>query len=104
MIRVVAHQCGQVESYGESAATMLKKIFVAAIGFFRRGEAGELAHGKKLAAISGRVNAARVGRFAGTPKITFFAPVLRQIGLRIEPVDRDAGDRGETGMAMLVAI
>src|SRR5207302_5878462 len=89
---------------GKPAAAMLQKIFVAAVGFFRRGKAGELAHSKKFAAIAGGVNTARVGRFAGIAEITFLRPVLRQIGLRVEAVDWDAGDRGETGMAVLVAI
>ena len=50
------------------------------------------------------MNAASVGRFGGVAKIVFFAPILRQIGLSVEAVDGDAGDRGETSAAVLVAI
>ena len=37
---------------------------VAGVGFLRRGEAGELAHGPELAAIHVAMNAARVGEFS----------------------------------------
>ena len=104
MVGVVAHQRGQIEGDGESAAAMLQQIFVALVGLLGRGEAGELPHGEKLAAISGGVNAARVGWLAGIAEIVLFAPILGQIGLRVEAANGHAGNRGEARMAVLVEI
>ena len=88
VIGVVAHQRGQIESDREPAAAMFQQIFVALVGFFGRSEAGEHAHRPELAAIAGRVNAARVGRLAGIAEILVVVPVGGKIGLRVEPADR----------------
>ena len=104
MVGIVAHQRGQIEGDGKPAAAVFQQIFITLVGFLRRGEARELPHGEKLAAISGGVNAARVGRLAGIAKIFFFAPVLRQIGFGIEASNRHAGNRSEACTALLVKI
>ncbi len=60
MVRIVAHQRGQIERKREPSAAMFEQVFVALVGFLRRGKAVELTHGKKLAAISRGMNAAYV--------------------------------------------
>ena len=95
---------GRSNATDKPAAAVLEQILVALVGFLRRGEAGELAHGPELAAIAGGVNAAREGRLAGIAEILVVAPVLGQIGLRVEPANRHAGDRGEARVAVLVEI
>ncbi len=104
MVGVVAHERGQVESNGESAAAVFEEIFVALVRFFRRCEAGEHAHRPEFAAIAGRVNAARVGRLAGIAEVFFVIPIGGEIGLRVEAADRRIGDRAETRMAVLVEV
>ena len=104
MVGVVAHERGQVKGDGKSAAAMFEQIFVALVSLFGRREARELAHGEKLAAISGGVNAAREGRLAGIAEIIFFAPVFGQIGLRVEAANRHAGDCGEARVVVIVEI
>ena len=104
VVGVVAHQRGQIECDGKAAAAVLQQIFVALIGFFGRREAGELPHGVELAAISSSVNAAGKWRRAGIPEIFFLAPVLGEIGLRVEAANGDAGNRGEAGVPVLVEI
>ena len=104
MVGVVAHERGQIEGDRKSAAAVLEQIFVALVGLLGRGEARELPHGEKLAAISGGVNAARVGRLAGIAKILLFAPVLGEIGLRVETANGHAGNGGEARVAVLVEI
>ena len=104
VIGVVAHQRGQIEGDGESAAAVFEKIFVALVGFFGRGEAGEHAHRPQLAAVAGRVNAARVGRLAGIAEVLIVVPVGGKIGLGVEAADRDVRDGAETRVAMLVEV
>ena len=104
MIGVIAHQRGQIERDRQSAAAVLQQILVALVGFLRRGEAGELPHGEKLAAITAGVNAACVRRLPGIAKILLVVPVVRQIGVRVEPANRNAGNGGEASVAVLVEI
>ena len=65
MVGVVAHQRGQIERHREPGLALLQQIVVAAVGFFGRGEAGELPHGPELAAVHVAVDAARVRKLAG---------------------------------------
>src|SRR5207247_4447972 len=104
MIRVVTHQCGKIESHWEAAAAVLEQILVALIGFFRRGEAGELAHGKELAPISGGVNTALERRLTGITEVVIVIPIFGKISLRVEAPNGNAGDRGEAGIAVFVKI
>src|ERR1019366_3219156 len=104
VIGVVAHQSGQIEGNGESAATVFEKIFIALVGFFGRGEAGEHAHRPELAAVAGRVNAARVGRLAGIAEILIVIPVSGKIGLGVEAANRRVRDGAETSVAVLVEV
>ncbi len=83
---------------------MLEQILVALIGFFRRGEAGELAHGKELAPISGGVNTARERRLTGITEVVIVIPIFGKISLRVQAPNGNAGDRGEAGMAVFVKI
>src|SRR5438309_1198535 len=104
MIGVVAHQCREIECHGQSAAAVLEQVFVATVGLFRRSEPGELPHGEELAAVSGGVNTARVWRLSRIAKILFVIPVIGKIGLSVKSSDREAGNGGEAGAAMLVKI
>ena len=65
VVAVVAHERRQIEGNGQSAAAVSQQILVALVRFFRRSEAGELAHGPQLAAIAGGMNAAGERRLAG---------------------------------------
>src|SRR5205085_9723755 len=78
---------------------MLQQIFEARVSLFRRAEAGELAHGPELAAIAGRVYAARVRELAGERSITFVVNVCCVCG-RVESVDR----RERDGLKFLLAL
>src|SRR5262245_35452702 len=83
---------------------MLEEIFVTLVGFFRRGKAGEHAHGPEFAAVSGGVNAACVGWLAGESEIFFFAPVGGKVGRRIETADGNIRDGAEAGVAGLIKV
>src|ERR1700688_3827095 len=83
---------------------MFEQIFVALVSFLGRGETGELAHGKKFAAISGRVYAARIRRLAGITEILIVIPVFRQISLGVQPANGNVGDGREAWMAVFVAV
>src|SRR5581483_10105027 len=61
-------------------------------------------YGKKLAAISGSVNAARERRLTRISKILVVIPVLGKIGLRVQPPDGRAGNSREARMPVLIEI
>jgi hypothetical protein len=50
------------------------------------------------------VNAASERRNAGISQILFLAPVLGEIGLRVEAANGDAGNRGEARVSVLIEI
>src|ERR1700675_2818910 len=104
VVGVVAHERWQIEGNGESAAAVFEKIFVTLVRFFGRGEAGEHAHGPELAAVAGRVNAARVGRLAGITEVLLVIPIGGEISLGVKAADRSVRDRAETRVAMLVEV
>ncbi len=49
---------------------LLEQVLVAQVGFLRRGEAGELAHGPEPALVHGFVDTAGIGEFAGLAEFT----------------------------------
>jgi hypothetical protein len=104
MVRVVAHERGEIERDGQPATAVFEQILVTLVGFFRRSEAGELPHGVKLSTISRCVNSTRERRLAGIAEILFFVPVGGKIGLRVEASNGHTGDRREARVAMLVYI
>src|ERR1700687_2445384 len=104
VVGVVAHERGQIEGNGESAAAVFEKILVALVGFFGRGEAGEHAHRPQLAAVAGRVNAARVGRFARVAEVLLVVPVGGEIGLGAEAANRSVRNRAEPRVSVLVEV
>src|SRR6476469_5503271 len=83
---------------------MLQQIFVALIGFFRRSEAGELAHREEFAAISAGVNAPRVRRLSRIAKVLFVIPVFGEVGLGVQATDGYVGDGAETCVTVFVEI
>src|SRR5208283_3296343 len=104
VVAVIAHERGQVEGDGEPLAAVREKIFVALVGFLRRGEARELAHGPHFAAVSAGVYAAGVRRLAGIIQVVVVAPVGGKVGLGVEATDRHAGNGGETRIAVRVEV
>src|SRR5207245_4146119 len=65
-----AHQGRQIERDGEAGLPLREQVMVAAVGFLRRGEAGELAHGPELAPVHIAMDASRVREFAGRGKLS----------------------------------
>src|SRR6185436_3799814 len=104
MIRVIAHQGGQIERNRESTAAVFQQIFVALVCFLRGSKARELPHREKFSPISRGVYAASEGRLSGIAEILVVTPVLGQIPASVEPADRNAGDRREPGAAMFVKV
>src|ERR1019366_90854 len=86
MIRVITHQSGQVEGNRKPGLALSEKIAVTAVGFFRRGKTGKLAHGPEPASIPVLVDAAGIGELAGCGDID---------GSGIRTVDRIYGDSAE---------
>src|SRR5579862_505773 len=83
---------------------MLQQVFVSLVGFLRRSESGELAHGIELAAVAGGMNAARIGRLARIAEIGLVIPILGKIGLGIQAPNGNAGNGGEPGMAVVIDV
>ena len=87
-------------SVGRSNATLrpvppaASSVLVARVGLLRRAEPGELPHRPELAAVAGRVNAARVGKRAGVADVARVVDRGEVVG-RVEAFDRPAGDRRE---------
>ena len=59
MVRVVAHQRRKVERDGQSGLAVLEQELRALVRVRGAAEPGELPHRPELAAIAGRMNAAR---------------------------------------------
>jgi hypothetical protein len=64
----------------------LHQVFETRVGLFGRAEAGELAHRPEFAAITGWVNASRVGKLAGERNVPLDVDVLN-VGGSVEPID-----------------
>ena len=94
MVRIHAHECGQVKGNRESRLTLRKKVVKSLIGVFGGAKPAELAEGPKLPPIHGRVNAAGVRRLSGKPQV-FFVIEFLQVGRRVKTFDRMSGDAGE---------
>src|SRR5205085_7909039 len=78
---------------------MLQQIFEARIRLFGRAEACELAHRPELAAIAGRMYAARVRELAGEGRVAREVYVGR-VGRRVEASDRIERDSLELLFAL----
>src|SRR6516162_8444192 len=87
MIRVITHQCGEVERGGESGLAMSEQITEALVGVFSGAEARELSHGPQPATVHAGVDAARVGRFSRKAQIASWIPPV-QIGFGVQAADR----------------
>ena len=106
IVRVAAHERGQIERDGKSAGSAGEEVLVPEICFFRRGKAGELPHGPEASAITGGMNPARIGRLSRQSQIfaLVLVPVLGQVRFGIETTNEDAGNGGETRVAGLITI
>ena len=69
MIGIAAHQRRQIERDAQPGAAGREQRLVARVGLLRRAEPGELPHRPELAAVAGRVDAARVGERAGIAEV-----------------------------------
>ncbi len=65
MVGIHAHLGGQVERDGKAGGALREQVLVTAVAFFGGAETGVLAHGPEAGAVHFRVDAARVGEFAG---------------------------------------
>ena len=83
---------------------MGQQVFVTLIGLFRRGEAGELAHGPEPAAVAGGVNAAGVGYLPRIAEVLVVVPIGREISLGIKTPDRHSTDSREARGAIFIKI
>src|SRR5258706_7438400 len=101
MIGVVAHQGRQIKSSGKPGLSLREQIPEALVGIFGGAESGELPHGPQAPAMHCGMNAARVRRLAGIAKIAVWIPA-RKIGWRVQPLNWEAGNRGELGLALWI--
>ena len=69
VVRVAAHQRGQIEGDAQTGSAGAQQRLVAFIRLFGRAEAGELPHRPELSAITGRMDPARVRKGAGIGQI-----------------------------------
>src|SRR5258708_32302626 len=99
MVGIVAHQRGQIESRGEAGLPLGKQIAKTLVGIFGCAKSSKLAHGPKPSAIHGRVNAARVWRFARQAEVPVRIPIA-EIGWRVKPADRGPRKRCEFKLAL----
>ncbi len=98
-VRVVAVERGHVERDREARLALFEQVAEARVGFLGRAEPGEHAHGPQLAAVAGGVHAAGVGVAAGQAQVALVVEA-GDIGRGVEPLDRDAGHRGEGIVAL----
>jgi len=68
VVGIAAHQRREVERDAQPRAARLQQLLVALVGLVRRSEPGELAHRPQLAAVAGRMNAARIRERAGVAR------------------------------------
>ena len=94
VIRVAPHQRRQVERHAQPGPARLQQRLVALVGFFGRPEPGELPHRPQLAAVAGRMDAARVGELARVVELAGVVESLEIIG-GVEAIDDAAGNGRE---------
>ena len=94
MVGVVAVERRQVEGDREAGLALREQVLEALVGVGGGAEAGELPHRPELAAVAGRVDAARVRELAGDADLALRVEVRRLLG-GDEVRHLHAGDRGE---------
>src|SRR5215472_15650086 len=100
MIRVHADLRGQIEGDRKAHLALVEQVAVALVRFDGAPEACILAHGPETAAIHGRINAARVGKFARETERLFGMRASERVG-RVQAFDRQARERRELRFALL---
>ena len=98
-VGVVAHQRGQVEGDGQAGLPLLEQVLEARVRLLGGAEAGEHAHRPQFAAVQRRVDAARVGIFAGQAQV-FSVIQICHIQGGVQAVDR----LGRGGDELLLAL
>src|SRR5580704_12904351 len=83
---------------------MLEQILGSLVGFLGRSEAGKLAHGKKLAAITSSVDATRKRNLSGMAEVLIVIPVFGQVSLGVKAADGHARDGRKTRVPALIQI
>ena len=68
-VRVVAHQCRQVECHREAHVALAQQVLVAGVGLLGAAEPGKHAHRPRLAAVERRVDTASIGVLAGITEV-----------------------------------
>jgi hypothetical protein len=63
VIRVVAHQRGQIERRGQARLTRLQELMKARVRLLRAAKTRELPHRPELAPVAARLESARVRKF-----------------------------------------
>src|SRR5579871_6809333 len=104
MVRVVTHQRREIKCNGEAATAVIKQVFVALIGLFRRSKTRELPHRIELAAVTSGVNAAREGCLSGVAEVLFVVPIRGQVGLRVQTANRHTGNGGEARISVVIEV
>jgi hypothetical protein len=94
IVRVPAHERGEVERDGKAGLPVLQEVLVPLVRVLRRAEAGELPHCPEFSAVHVLVHSPRVGVFARESDVREVIDVGDVVG-RVEDVDRFSGHRGE---------
>ena len=90
LVRVIAHQSGQVEGNAQACLTLLQQVFEARVRFLRSAEAGKHAHRPQFAAVKRRVDSSCIGVLTRKSERGGVIHV-RDIKRRIQSVDRFGG-------------
>src|SRR5262245_49994738 len=94
MIRIAAHQRGEIEGDAEARPAGRQQRLVATVGLLRRTEPGKLPHRPELAAVAGLMNPTRVresARFRDVASGIDTGEILS----RVETLNRTARDGRE---------
>src|SRR4051794_36243041 len=96
VVGVVAHERGHVERRAQAGLAVVEQVAEALVRLLGGAEAGELAHRPQAAPVHARVHAAGEGIPAGKADLV----AVGQVGLGVEGLDRDAGERAERRLAL----
>lgn len=92
MVRVVAHEGGEVKGGGETGLAGFQEGVETPVGLLGAAEASKHPHGPELAAVHTGLHAARVRKLAGVAQVTLgvpFAQIVRRVdrlGLHVRQV------------------
>src|ERR1044072_2985963 len=96
----MADEARHVERGAEAVLPVREEVAEALVRLLRGAEARELAHRPEPPSVHRRVDAAREGIDAGPTVVALVLPTAREVGLRVERLDRRAGERRELHVAL----